>query len=107
MPPKDLPVGQRVKALREAAGLSQQQLAVGADISLSMVFQMEQGKKQDPKLSTLVSLAGALGMKVGELAEELCRAGEAPAKVGKPGKKPKAAEPSGEKRKRGRPRKEA
>lgn len=75
MTAKELPedFGRRFKALREAAGLSQQAVAQRAGVSLSVVFQIEQGKKKDPKLSTVAALADALGMTVGELADELTR----------------------------------
>jgi transcriptional regulator with XRE-family HTH domain len=72
MPPTNLAgLGTRLKALREAAGLSQQEVATRAGISLSVVFQLEQGKRKDPKLSTLVALAEGLSMDVGRLALEL------------------------------------
>jgi transcriptional regulator with XRE-family HTH domain len=71
-------LGARLKAIREAAGLSQQELAMRAGVSLSVVFQLEQGKRKDPKLSTLVALAGALGTDVGKLALELTRQPPAP-----------------------------
>lgn len=78
MPPIDLPaLGARLKALREAAGLSQQEVAIRAGVSLSVVFQLEQGKRKDPKLSTLLALAQALGTDVGQLALELTRPGAA------------------------------
>jgi transcriptional regulator with XRE-family HTH domain len=62
----------RVKELRERAGLSQQGLAVAAGLSISLITQMEHGSRSDPKMSTLVALARALGVD--------CRAltGEAP-----------------------------
>jgi transcriptional regulator with XRE-family HTH domain len=50
-------IGGRIKELREAAGMTQQQLAVKAGISLSNLSQIEQGKKDDPRLSTLVAVA--------------------------------------------------
>lgn len=71
---KDLPhIGARLKAFREHAGLSQQELAVKAGVSVSMVSHIEQGQKKDVKLSTLVTLAEALGVGVGRLAVELTR----------------------------------
>lgn len=62
---------QRLQSLREAAGLSQQDLAVRADLSMSLVSKMEQGKKADPRLSTLLALAGALDLSPGALLEAL------------------------------------
>jgi transcriptional regulator with XRE-family HTH domain len=76
----DLPtLAQRVKELREARGLSQQALAVAAGLSVSMVSLIEQGQREDPRVSTVQALADALGVSLDVL-------------LGKP-----APEPSGEK----------
>jgi transcriptional regulator with XRE-family HTH domain len=61
-------IGKRVRELRAAAGLTQQQLAVAAGMTLSNVAQIERGKITDPRLSTLRALAAALGVPLGELA---------------------------------------
>ncbi|HEV2947330.1 MAG TPA: helix-turn-helix transcriptional regulator [Gemmataceae bacterium] len=55
-------LARRVKKLREAAGLSQQALAVKAGLSVSVVSQVEQGKKADPRMSTVLAIAEALGV---------------------------------------------
>jgi transcriptional regulator with XRE-family HTH domain len=64
-------ISRRLKALREAAGLSQQEVAMRADLSLSLVAKMEQGKKADPRASTLLALAQALGVRPGEILDDL------------------------------------
>jgi transcriptional regulator with XRE-family HTH domain len=64
-------IAARLKSLREGAGLSQQDVAVKADLSLSLVAKMEQGKKADPRASTLLALAGALGVPPGRLLDDL------------------------------------
>jgi transcriptional regulator with XRE-family HTH domain len=64
-------ISARLKALREAAGLAQQDVAMRADLSLSLVAKIEQGKKADPRASTLLALANALGVKPGALLEDL------------------------------------
>jgi transcriptional regulator with XRE-family HTH domain len=61
----------RLKSLRESAGLSQQEVAMRADLSLSLVAKLEQGKKGDPRASTLLALAKALGVKPGAILEDL------------------------------------
>ncbi len=58
----------RLKALRAAAGLTQQALATRAGLSMSLVAQMEHGSRVDPKLSTLVALAKALNTTLDPLA---------------------------------------
>lgn len=58
----DLPIfSRRLKQLRDEAGLTQQALATAAGLSMSGVMQMEQGKRPDPRLSTVRALAKALG----------------------------------------------
>jgi transcriptional regulator with XRE-family HTH domain len=60
-------LGKRLKGMREAAGLTQQRLAVKAGVSVSSLFQLEQGQKTDPRISTVAALAGALGVSVDDL----------------------------------------
>ena len=62
-------LGGKVRALREALGLSQQALAVRAGLSLLQVAQLERGRKRDPRLSTLRALAGALGVDLNALGD--------------------------------------
>jgi transcriptional regulator with XRE-family HTH domain len=50
----------KLKALREAKGLSQQELANGAGISREYVNKLEAGR-YDPTVGTLECLANALG----------------------------------------------
>jgi transcriptional regulator with XRE-family HTH domain len=42
-----------------------------ADLSMSLIAKLEQGKKADPRASTLLALAGALGVKPGAILEDL------------------------------------
>jgi transcriptional regulator with XRE-family HTH domain len=63
-------IGRRLRELRDAAGLSQQALAVRAGLSVSVVSQIEQDKKEDVMLSTALALARALGVPVESLVEE-------------------------------------
>jgi transcriptional regulator with XRE-family HTH domain len=84
-------LAERLKALRKAAGLSQQELASRAGVSMSAVFHAEQGRKSDLKLSTLLALAGALGMTPGQLVDALTR----PAAGGPAPKQPRGRKPKG------------
>jgi transcriptional regulator with XRE-family HTH domain len=74
-------LSQRIKSLREASGLSQQDVATRGDLSLSLVAKLEQGKKADPRASTILALAGALGVKPGQLLDDLFPPAEAPEPV--------------------------
>jgi transcriptional regulator with XRE-family HTH domain len=94
----------RIKELRENAGLSQQELAVKADLSLSLVAKLEQGKKADPRVSTVLALTGALGVKPGGLLDGVAdlvaaEAEPALADAAAPGKK-KTKKKDGAKRKK-------
>jgi transcriptional regulator with XRE-family HTH domain len=86
-------IAYRLQTLREAAGLSQQEVADRADLSLSLVAKMEQGRKADPRASTLLALAPALGVRPGQLIEDLVKPPEGtfPAKKKKRKKKELAA----------------
>jgi transcriptional regulator with XRE-family HTH domain len=70
MTERELLLAERVRTYRTAAGLSQQSLAVQAGLSMSLVSQIEQGMNTDPRLSTLTSLARALGVRLSELVGE-------------------------------------
>mgnify|MGYP001568299237 CR=1 FL=1 len=58
------PVGENLKRLRKKASLTQQELANRANLSTSVVFQLEQGKNENTGLATLVALARVLGVVV-------------------------------------------
>jgi transcriptional regulator with XRE-family HTH domain len=56
-----------LKRLRSRAGLTQQELATRAGLSIALVVALEQGRRDNPRLDTLRKLAGGLGCTVGEL----------------------------------------
>lgn len=64
-------IAYRLQTLREAAKMSQQEVADKSELSLSLIAKMEQGRKADPRASTILALAGALGVRPGELIEDL------------------------------------
>jgi transcriptional regulator with XRE-family HTH domain len=55
--------------LRDAAQLSQQKLAERSGLSISLIVQMEAGKRTDPRVSTVRALARALDVAVADLIE--------------------------------------
>jgi transcriptional regulator with XRE-family HTH domain len=59
-----------LKRLRARAGLTQQQLADRAGLSIALVLGLEQGKRDNPRLDTLRKLAAGLGCTVAELVGE-------------------------------------
>jgi transcriptional regulator with XRE-family HTH domain len=106
-------LSERLRSLRETGGLSQQELATRADLSMSLVAKMEQGKKADPRVSTVLALAGALGVRPGDLLNDLFPSHAGPAAdaeggagpengevvEGEPGARKKAKKGKGKKKK--------
>src|SRR4051794_5725454 len=100
-------LSQRIKQLREAAGLSQQEVATRGDLSMSLVAKLEQGKKADPRASTLLALARALEVRPGVLLEDLFPPGDedgeaAPAVASNGEAKPAKKKKKGGKKKAGK-----
>jgi transcriptional regulator with XRE-family HTH domain len=62
--------GENIARLREAANLSQEDLAYRSSIHYSTIYLLEAGRRQ-PRLATLVRLIGALGIEPNELLEGL------------------------------------
>jgi transcriptional regulator with XRE-family HTH domain len=58
----------RLRQLREARGMTQEQLAKRARLSRVYITKLET-RKQDPRLGIVVKLAKALNVKVGELVD--------------------------------------
>ena len=56
--------------LRSKARLSREELARRAGVSIYLLDSLEQGRTANPTLKTLLGLAGALGVTVGELIED-------------------------------------
>lgn len=63
--------GQKLAALRQQAGISQVHLAKLADLDPSAIGKLERGHQVNPKLSTLLALAAALGCRVADFAPEV------------------------------------
>jgi transcriptional regulator with XRE-family HTH domain len=63
-------IGTRVRAERKALGLSQEALARIAGVSLTMLNRLERGAIDDPHISTLASIAGALNVSLLKLVED-------------------------------------
>ena len=65
-----LDIGKEIRSARKKRGLTQEELARRANMSLNGLAQLEQGGRTDPHYSTLSKLAVALDVSVGELLEE-------------------------------------
>src|SRR5215210_7492152 len=78
----DAPFGERLRRLRESAGLTQEELASRAGLTAKAVSALERGERKRPYPHTVRSLADALGLSEEEraaLAEAVRRRdGEAP-----------------------------
>lgn len=66
----------RIKALRQAAGMTQEQLSEKADLATQGVSRLENAH-QVPSLYTIVRLAGALGVKPSVLLGDVVPDGQA------------------------------
>jgi transcriptional regulator with XRE-family HTH domain len=55
-------IATRLKSLRVKANLTQQQLAFESGLSMALISQIEQGKKNDLLMSTVQALGDALGV---------------------------------------------
>lgn len=86
-------LSRRIKTLRESTGLSQQEVATKGDLSVSLVAKLEQGKKADPRTSTVLALATALGVSPGQLLNDLFPPAEPPPEPPPPAELPEAEKP--------------
>lgn len=59
----------RIRQLREARGLTQEAFAERAGLTYKHYQQVEAGRKQDIRLSTLIKMAEGLGLKLTELVD--------------------------------------
>src|SRR3712207_9226366 len=84
---QDLTFGSRLRRLREAAGLTQEELALRAGLSPRAISALERGERQRPYLHTVRTLAEALELSEEERASLLAtlpRGGAAPATLSGP-----------------------
>jgi transcriptional regulator with XRE-family HTH domain len=58
----------QLRSLRERAGLSQEQLAARAEVSVATVSKIETGAVREPGYFTVVAMLGVLEVAVGETA---------------------------------------
>jgi transcriptional regulator with XRE-family HTH domain len=65
----ELPFGAALRRMRRAAGMSQEQLGLEADVQRNFISLIELGRNQ-PTITTIAKLARALGMKASELVAE-------------------------------------
>ena len=72
-------IGDKVRATRKAAGISQEEVARRAGVSLNVINRLERGVILDPHFSTLRGIASALGVPVEDLVREPALAGNAEA----------------------------
>jgi predicted ATPase/DNA-binding XRE family transcriptional regulator len=82
------PFGARLRRLREAAGLSQEELAARAGLTAKAISMLERGERRRPYPHTVRSLADALGLPEGEravLAAAMYERGDATATAAVPG----------------------
>jgi len=72
--------GARLKALRETAGYTQEELAKIADLSVHAISALERGERQRPHADTVRALSAALDL-IGETRDAFIRSARAPADI--------------------------
>lgn len=80
-----MPIADRIRQLRTAKGMTQEQVARAANLGLSHYARLEQGGITDPTWSTVRAIAKALGVTVMDL-EDVESEPPPPAKRGRPKK---------------------
>lgn len=63
-------LSEKIKELRESKQLSKHELGEITNTSNTHIRYLEQGKRKDPQLSTIVKLAKAFGLTVDELLQD-------------------------------------
>jgi transcriptional regulator with XRE-family HTH domain len=76
------PIGERIRSVRQARGTSLRALAREANVSASLVSQIETGRLR-PSVSTLYAITGALGIPLSDLLESANEKTEYDATLGK------------------------
>lgn len=71
--PKSIPLSERLRQLREQAGMTQASLAEASGVSEIGVKQIEQGRRENPRWDTMKRLAKALGASLDAMATEVSR----------------------------------
>jgi DNA-binding Xre family transcriptional regulator len=65
-------IGPILQRLREEKEWSREALAYHSGMSFAAIEQLETGRRQDPRLSTLIALARALGCRLDDLVPRDC-----------------------------------
>jgi putative transcriptional regulator len=63
-------LGNRMRILRGQAGLTQEALASKSGVTATTIAAIEQGRRHDPHIGTIMRLARALGVDIQELFKE-------------------------------------
>ncbi|RAY14622.1 transcriptional regulator [Actinomadura craniellae] len=73
--PESTSIGARLKRLRRAQSLTQEQLAEAAGVSVDLVAKLEQGRRETARITSLIALANALDVELSELVGKRPRLG--------------------------------
>jgi transcriptional regulator with XRE-family HTH domain len=65
-----LTIGERLRKIRSERGLTQEELAGHAGVSIDLVKKLEQGRRQSARLTSLAALANALDVPLSELTDK-------------------------------------
>lgn len=68
-------IGDRLRLLRREHGLTQEELAAAAGVSIDVISKLEQGRRKSARITTLSKLASALDIEISELVDKRERLG--------------------------------
>jgi len=86
-PPNAAQLGAAIRRLRKAAGLSIEALGAKSDVHWTSISEIE-NRKRNPGWETVVKLAAALGVDMGDLARLAAKQPRRPRRRARPKKKP-------------------
>jgi transcriptional regulator with XRE-family HTH domain len=92
-PGRDAPFGERLRSLRRAAGLTQEELASKAGLTAKAISVLERGERRRPYPHTVRALADALGLGEADRAPLLASVPGRGAPLVPPTGRPRAAPP--------------
>lgn len=69
-PPHRRILGEKIRSLRKAAGITQERLAEKADLHHNFIGELERGN-METSLTSLLKISRALGVRVKELVEDI------------------------------------
>ncbi len=62
--------GMKMRELRKASGKTLREVSIESDVTEAQILNIENGSTREPRITTLVAIARAIGCKVGDFLDE-------------------------------------